>query len=303
MRVQARQGRAAARRVRTGGAAPGRTPRVARAARDTALLLAALALCPLAALVIGDDPSGPARRAQALMQAERALGLHFEPAVHGWALRHGWLMTGAGVFYVFAHVPVAAWALIWTWCLRRDAFPLVRDLFLATQAACVALYALAPTAPPRLVPGSGFADTLTGLWGREVADSAHLVQSPFAAMPSGHVAFALVAGGTFAAIGDRPGCAFSAGSIRSSWSPSRSSRATTVARRGGRRRGGRARLRDRRAGSARAQRGATPHSAQAPITSCHHARSASSFAAVSRRRACACSWAGGPTMRIGPVTA
>ena len=112
-------------------------------------------------------------------------------------------MAAAGVFYLFVHLPVAAWALVWTWCLRRDAFPLVRDLFLATQATCVALYALAPTAPPRLVPGAGVADTLTGLWGRELADSAHLVQSPFAAMPSGHVAFALAAGGTFAAIGDR----------------------------------------------------------------------------------------------------
>jgi membrane-associated phospholipid phosphatase len=39
-------------------------------------------------------------------------------------------------------------------------------------------------------------------WGRELADSAHLLQSPFAAVPSGHVAFALVAGMTFARLGD-----------------------------------------------------------------------------------------------------
>ncbi|HWT25302.1 MAG TPA: phosphatase PAP2 family protein, partial [Solirubrobacteraceae bacterium] len=131
------------------------------------------------------------------------LGIHVEPALHAWALERPRLMQAAGSFYVFAHVPVAAWALVWTWCLRRDAFPLVRDLFLLTQAITVGLYVLAPTAPPRLVPGAGFEDTLTGLWGRELADSAHVLQSPFAAMPSGHVAFALVAGGTFAALGDR----------------------------------------------------------------------------------------------------
>jgi membrane-associated phospholipid phosphatase len=174
-----------------------------RAARDTVLLLAALALCPVAAFVIGDDPGGPIRRAEALAELERALGVHVEPAVQGWALGQPGLMAAAGVFYVGAHVPVAAWALIWTWCLRRDRFPLVRDVFLLTQALCVALYAVAPTAPPRLVPGAGVEDTLTGLWGRAVADSAHLLQSPYAAMPSGHVAFALVAGGTFAALGDR----------------------------------------------------------------------------------------------------
>ena len=86
--------------------------------------------------------------------------------------------------------------------MRRDRFGLVRDAFLWTQVLLVVLYVLVPTAPPRLVPGAGFADTPSGLWGREVADSAHLLQSPFAAVPSGHVAFALVAGLTFGRLGD-----------------------------------------------------------------------------------------------------
>jgi len=172
-------------------------------ARAVVLLLAALALCPLAALLIGDDPAAPVSRARALAEIERALGLHFALAAHDWARRHPVVMAGAGLFYVFAHVAVAAWALVWTWCLRRDRFTVVRDVFLVTQAVTVSLYALAPTAPPRLVAGAGFSDTLSGLWGREIADSAHLLQSPFAAMPSGHVAFALVSGGAFAAIGDR----------------------------------------------------------------------------------------------------
>lgn len=166
------------------------------------MLLVALALCPLAALLIGDDAAAPLARAQALIDAERALGIHVEPAVHAWAREHGWLLTGASVFYLAAHVPVAGWALIWTWYLRRDRFAAVRDLFLITQGLLVALYVLLPTAPPRLVPGAGFTDTL-GRWGREFADSAHLLQSPYAAMPSGHVAFALVAGLTFARIGDQ----------------------------------------------------------------------------------------------------
>jgi membrane-associated phospholipid phosphatase len=112
-------------------------------------------------------------------------------------------MTAAGWFYVWAHVPVAGWALVWTWYLRRDAFGLVRDAFLATQLALVAAYVAVPTAPPRLLREDGFTDTLSTLWGRELADSAHVLQSPYAAMPSGHVAFALLAGGTFAVLGDR----------------------------------------------------------------------------------------------------
>ena len=107
------------------------------------------------------------------------------------------------MFYVWAHVPVAGWALVWTWFLRRDVYPAVRNAFLAVQAILVAVYVAVPTAPPRLVPGAGYRDTLSDLWGRELADSAHLLQSPYAAMPSGHVAFALLAGGTFALFGDR----------------------------------------------------------------------------------------------------
>jgi hypothetical protein len=171
-------------------------------ARHALALVGALALCPLAALLIGDDPAAPVARTEALIGAERALGVHVEPAVHAWALDHGWLVTAASVFYVGAHVPVAGWALVWTWYLRRDRFALVRDAFLWTQLLLVVLYVLVPTAPPRLVPGAGFTDTLGGLWGKELADSAHLLQSPFAAIPSGHVAFALVAGATFARLGD-----------------------------------------------------------------------------------------------------
>lgn len=172
------------------------------APRQWAALLAALALCPVAALLIGDDPASPVARAEWLIGAERALGIHVEPAVHAWALEHPWLMTAASVFYVAAHVPVAGWALVWTWFLRRDRFRLVRDWFLWTQGLLIALYVVVPVAPPRLVEGAGFTDTLSGLWGREMADSAHLLQSPFAAVPSGHVAFALVAGAVFARLGD-----------------------------------------------------------------------------------------------------
>lgn len=172
--------------------------------RDLLLIAGALALCPVAAALVGPDPDGAVERARALMDAEEALGLHVEPAVHAWGLGRPALMTAAGLFYLFAHIGVLGWALVWTWCLRRDAFARVRDVFLATQVLLFSAYVLLPTAPPRLVPGSGFRDTLAGLWGHEMAGSAHLIQSEYAAMPSGHVAFALVAGGVFARLGDQP---------------------------------------------------------------------------------------------------
>jgi hypothetical protein len=189
--------------VEVAGGVAGQWRDMASGLRQVLLLGSALALCPIGALLIGDEPAAPVRRGTMLAELERAAGLHFEPAVHGWVLDHGALMDVASLLYVFAHIAVAAWALVWTWWLRRDRFALVRDIFLVTQLLTVVAYVAVPTAPPRLLPRAGFEDTLTGLWGRAVADCAHLLQSPFAAMPSGHVAFALIAGGTFTVLGDR----------------------------------------------------------------------------------------------------
>lgn len=191
---------------RAGGRPLSGTVGAARAARSgpsqALVLLGALALCPLAALLIGSDPRMPTARAHALIDLERDLGVFVEPAVHRWALAHQPLLTLAGWLYVLAHVAVAGWSLIWTWYLRPDRFRVLRDTYLWTQGLVVGLYVLLPTAPPRLVPAEGFVDTLGRQWGRELADSAHLVQSPYAAFPSGHVAFALIAGVTFARLGD-----------------------------------------------------------------------------------------------------
>jgi len=175
---------------------------ILRASRAFAPLLVALSLCPLGALLIGRDGQAPIRRAERVLVLERRFDIAVEPAVHEWVRRSATALALAGVFYVVAHVGVAGWALVWTWCLRRDAFARVRAAFVIAQTALVACYVLFPMAPPRLL-GGPFEDTLSSLWGRQAADSAHLVQSVYASMPSGHVAFATIAGLAFARHGDR----------------------------------------------------------------------------------------------------
>jgi hypothetical protein len=100
-------------------------------------------------------------------------------------------MTAATLFYVWAHLPATVGALVWARLERPHAFALARDTLLATQLVTVAGYLLVPVAPPRMVPELGFMDTLSS----GAQELAHTVQSPYAAMPSGHVAFALVAAG------------------------------------------------------------------------------------------------------------
>lgn len=149
------------------------------------------------ALTAPDDPASALARGQALLDVERALGLWVEPALHDWALRVPGLMGAVMLFYVWVHVPATVGALVWAWLERPEHFARARDAFLATQAVVVAGYVALPTAPPRLLGIPGLSDPLDP----RAAALAATVQSPYAAFPSGHMAFALIAGGVVLTLG------------------------------------------------------------------------------------------------------
>jgi PAP2 superfamily protein len=163
-----------------------------RVARDIALVGAAFALCPLAAALAPDDPVGPIARARQFVALERSLGVFVEPAVHSWVAGHSWVLGAMTALYLSVHVPATVGALVWCRLERPQGFRLARDTFLWTQAIVIAGYLIAPTAPPSMLHGAGFA-ALPGPPFGAATGFTHTVQSPFAAMPSGHVAFAVVA--------------------------------------------------------------------------------------------------------------
>lgn len=163
--------------------------------RDFAPVVGTFALCPLVALVGRADRVAAIARGRDVADAEQALDAFAEPAIHAWAIAHGWIMTLAGTAYIVLHVPVLLGVLAWVYLARPASFPRLRTTFLAAQTLTVAGWLLVPTAPPRLLGEDGFTDTLSALWGRSTAEQAGWLQSPYAAMPSGHVVFALLAGG------------------------------------------------------------------------------------------------------------
>jgi hypothetical protein len=163
-------------------------------------VLAAIALNPLVALLQPGDLAVATERARAVADLERAVGIFVEQDVAAWLAARPTLSTAAAVLYLFAHLPAAIGALVWVRLERPDHFTPARALFVGTQLLLVAGYVLLPTAPPRLVAELGFSDTLTGALGAGGSDLAHSLQTPWAAFPSGHVAWALVAGGLVAAL-------------------------------------------------------------------------------------------------------
>ncbi len=151
----------------------------------------ALALSPVVA-GLAPGSQRPLARMRGLIDKERRLGLFFEPTVHAWFDARPPLMRTLRLTYVAAHLPVALGVLAWTRRAHPHAFPQARDTFAATQALAAIGYVIAPTAPPRMVGGLGYDDRpRPGDYGL-----GRSIQSPYAAMPSAHTAFSVVAAGT-----------------------------------------------------------------------------------------------------------
>ncbi len=176
----------------------GRTPRAA--AREVGIFLAALAPCPVIALLSSGERAEALARGRAIHHAERAFGLPSEPALHAWATQRPWLLAAAWVLYLFAHLPAVGGALVWAWLERPRAYRAARNVFLTAQGLTLTGYLLLPSAPPHLLPELG-----TGRPpGSGSVGLAQALQSPWAAVPSGHVVFALVAAGIVVALVSQP---------------------------------------------------------------------------------------------------
>jgi hypothetical protein len=133
--------------------------------------------------------------ARDVVDFERGVGAFFEPGLQRLALDHfHWLVDVANVCYVNMHLFGTTTFLIWLYFARNEAFYFVRNMFLVAMGVALIGYVVFPTAPPRFLPEWGFTDTVTNMVGAEPANTANVLYNPYAAVPSMHVAFALMVG-------------------------------------------------------------------------------------------------------------
>ena len=144
-----------------------------------------LALCPAVALLQPGDPDTALARAQQLLAWQRSIGIAVEPAVHSWVAARPGLDRAVEVFYLAAHLSALIATALWLAVRRPAAYPRFRAAFASAQATTVAVYVLWPVAPLRMI--TGHPDDAALGWARSV-------QYELAAMPSGHVVFALLVG-------------------------------------------------------------------------------------------------------------
>src|SRR5918999_2644115 len=130
--------------------------------------------------------------ARDLVAAERAMGLFFEPGFQDAVLTQTWLRDFANFMYVNTHFMITTTFLIWLYLARNHAFYYVRNMFMIAMGLALVGYVVYPTAPPRLLPEWGFTDTVAEAVGPAAQNSAAVLYNPYAAVPSMHVAFALM---------------------------------------------------------------------------------------------------------------
>jgi PAP2 superfamily len=165
------------------------------ALRQLALFAGAYYLYRIVRGVVDGQATIAFENARALVDAERALGLFFEPGLQQWAQANAdWVVTGANWMYVNSHFVVTTTFLIWLYIFRNRSYYYVRNMFMIAMGLALVGYVAFPTAPPRYMPEWGFTDTVAGLVGPQAEASANVLYNPFAAVPSMHVAFALMIG-------------------------------------------------------------------------------------------------------------
>ena len=131
--------------------------------------------------------------ARTLVDVERASGLFFEPGLQSWVQAHAhFLVDGANFMYVNSQFVVTTTFLIWLYIFRNPSFYYVRNMFTIAMMLALVGYMAYPAAPPRFLPEWGFTDTVSSFVGAQAEQNATLLYNPFAAVPSMHVAFALM---------------------------------------------------------------------------------------------------------------
>jgi hypothetical protein len=127
------------------------------------------------------------------------------------ALHHDtFFAVAASYFYSLMHYLVTPAVLVWMYRKHRPHYSRARTALAISTGVGLVGYLILPTAPPRMINGSGFYDTLAGTqdwgwWGGEgsVPRGLGALTNQFAAMPSLHVGWAIWCGVLIAVYAER----------------------------------------------------------------------------------------------------
>ncbi|MER6037844.1 MULTISPECIES: phosphatase PAP2 family protein [unclassified Streptomyces] len=154
----------------------------------------------------------PEQRAKALRnadwvwRAEHQAGIAVEQSVNHAANAVTWLIVGMNYYYATLHFVITIGVLVWLYRRHPGRYAATRLALFATTGAALAGYYLFPLAPPRLMHGGRFVDTVMvhHTWGSMASGDLKHMSNQYAAMPSMHIGWSLWCGLTVFALASVP---------------------------------------------------------------------------------------------------
>lgn len=154
----------------------------------------------------------PEQRSQALRNAdwiwrmEHHLSIAVEQSVNHAVNSVTWLIVGMNYYYATLHFIVTLGVLVWLFRYHPGRYAAARTALFATTAVALVGYYLFPLAPPRLMNGGHFVDTVAvhHTWGSMASGDLKHMSNQYAAMPSMHIGWSLWCGLTIFALASAP---------------------------------------------------------------------------------------------------
>lgn len=154
----------------------------------------------------------PEQKAQALRNADRIweleqrLGIAVEESVNHAVNSVTWLVVGMNYYYATLHFAVTLGVLVWLYRSHPGRYAATRLVLFTTTGIALAGYYLFPLAPPRLMAGQDFVDTVLvhRTWGSMASGDLKNMSNQYAAMPSMHIGWSVWCGLTIFALAAVP---------------------------------------------------------------------------------------------------
>lgn len=154
---------------------------------------------------VPEQEAAAQRHAHRIWTLEHHLGIAVERTVNLTVNSVTWLITGLDYYYATLHFIMTIGVLVWLFRRHPGRYAAARTALFVTTGIALVGYYFYPLAPPRLMTGGGFVDTVAvhHTWGSMASgDMAH-VSNQYAAMPSMHIGWSLWCGLTLAFLARR----------------------------------------------------------------------------------------------------
>ncbi|MFI8187819.1 phosphatase PAP2 family protein [Streptomyces sp. NPDC085946] len=146
------------------------------------------------------------RNADWIWRTEQQLGIAVEQTVNHAVNSVTWLIVGMNYYYATLHFVVTLGVLVWLYRSHPGRYAATRLVLFSTTGVALVGYYLYPLAPPRLMNGGRFVDTVLvhGTWGSMASGDLKNMSNQYAAMPSMHIGWSLWCGLTIFALATVP---------------------------------------------------------------------------------------------------